>query len=134
MIKEATKYVGIPYKKGGKTRQGLGCFGLVELFFLEHFKIHLLIEDGFLSNENHFKEVAINFKDIRDLDILNFKIPRCLKGGHLYHCGVFIKDYIFHSQIPNGVSLEWFINYYHNRHLFKIYRLKNESNTSQDNS
>ena len=125
MIEQASKYVGIPYKKAGKTREGLGCFGLVELFFLEHFKIHLLIEDGFLSNENHFKEVAINFKDIRDLDILIFKIPRPLTGGYLYHCGIYLSDYLFHSQEPNGVCLEWLVSYYHNRHLHKIYRFKN---------
>ena len=129
MIDLCKKYIGIPYKKGGKTINGLGCYGLVELFFLENFKIHLLIEGGFLSNENHFKQVPVNFKDIKELDILIFKIPRVLKGGHLYHCGIYISDYLFHSSEPVGVSLEWFINYYHNRHLNKIYRFKNAKNS-----
>jgi len=42
----ASKYVGLPYKGGGRTRDGLDCYGLLALVMLEQFGIRLETFDG----------------------------------------------------------------------------------------
>ena len=35
------EYIGIPYKLGGRDREGLDCYGLVAMVFREHFDIQV---------------------------------------------------------------------------------------------
>jgi len=43
MIKEIdiVKYLGIPYKHGGDSMDGLNCYGLIKLFYMQEFNVEL---------------------------------------------------------------------------------------------
>lgn len=38
---EFNTYIGLPYLAGGRTREGVDCYGLVRLFYLEQLSIGL---------------------------------------------------------------------------------------------
>lgn len=115
MYEWTQKYVGIPFVSGGRTEQGLDCYGLIRLIHLNEYNIELP-----LLNENY--EDALNAEETKDLFgkyipvILGHKIELpeekaiCLmrtSNRLLTHVGMYAGDgFIIHARNKTGVVCE----------------------------
>src|SRR5262245_40354600 len=56
----ASRYVGIPFADGGRTRDGLDCYGLLHVIYREEFQIELPSYTGaYLSAHEHAEVAAL---------------------------------------------------------------------------
>lgn len=58
--KVVTKYLGIPYKHGGRNLDGVDCLGLIHLFLKEH-GVEIPPDDGFAIHQHWYKENSNRF-------------------------------------------------------------------------
>jgi len=54
----AAKYVGLPFKDGGRTREGLDCYGLLVAVYRDEFAIDLPAYEGAYVSAHEQDEVA----------------------------------------------------------------------------
>ena len=93
------QYIGIPFKSKGRTREGLDCWGLIRLLYLEQFQIELpsYVDDylsasdfktaGKLIEDNLHRWIKID-PSIRTLgDVIVLRIY-----GQPIHMGMLIND------------------------------------------
>ena len=125
LLKKTQVYIGIPYKFGGKNIKGLDCYGLIELFFKNELGVSISIEYNpnniSLKKTKKFRSVPLYY-GFKNLDILCFKLP----NGPL-HAGIFIDNYLFHSDLKTGVVLEEIRAYPFFKFLKIVYRLNEYS-------
>jgi len=98
----ANRFIGIPYKHGGRTMGGLDCLGLVH-FFYKHMGITLPESDGRPYSTEWYREDPKRFyrglqqigreispAEMKPLDLVYFRL-----GGEVTHAGVIIDDHHF---------------------------------------
>jgi len=104
------KYVGIKYVNGGRTEDGLDCYGLVRLFLQENFAIELQnldrypesIQDLISIQKQDVMWTEIDIKDIKIGDVLVLRQLRVAA-----HIGVVDSETSFiHCDEVNGVVRE----------------------------
>jgi cell wall-associated NlpC family hydrolase len=54
----AARYVGLPFQDGGRTRDGLDCYGMVVLVYREEFNLELPTYQGAYRSAQEREEVA----------------------------------------------------------------------------
>lgn len=116
IISTAGKYLGSPYKYGGRDSRGFDCSGLVVKVFREAIGMKLPRTTSRLCSISH----PINARYAQPGDLVFFSI----RGG-VDHVGVMINSYQFiHASKSSGVITSDFNNKYYRDHFFAIKRLK----------
>jgi hypothetical protein len=111
MIKTDNQYSGLPWLAGGRTREGLDCVGLAELFLREQLGMDLTAPQR-LEYSKYQADVFLNgralpIEQLKRGDILFFS----RKTGELNHVGIHLGEgKILHqtgggSRIDNGLEL-----------------------------
>lgn len=93
-----SEYLGIPFKHGGRDREGIDCYGLVVLLYKEKRNINLFDVEGYsedsVGEENYFitnyhKEwERIDPNSLQLFDVLLFYLDELVPT----HIGVFIEN------------------------------------------
>lgn len=99
IMKTVRSLVGIPYKHGGRTTEGLDCLGLIHVFY-NQLGIVIPDHDGREYSPKWYKEDPKRFyrglqrigreippAQMKPLDLVYFKI-----GGEVTHAGVLIDE------------------------------------------
>lgn len=106
-MEDINKYIGIPYKFNGRTRDGCDCLGLCHLFYKEHGWITL--DDGKpITKDWQEKDpkrlvrwFAKNFQVTRDPEELEFGDILLFDVGSEVHLALYLEyGRILSSQIP----------------------------------
>lgn len=90
-MKDVSKYLGIPYKKGGRDRGGVDCWGLVRLFYDQEYGVLLpaYIDHGGRREEyirKGIEELAAEaVTDPQEGDLVVISV-----GGRPSHVGVWL--------------------------------------------
>ena len=107
----AEKYLGIPYRHGGRDHKGLDCLGLIYLFYRDY-GIKIPSGDGnSYSQEWYMKDPQrlisginrmgrpVSPSELQPLDLVYFRI-----GGAITHMGVMIDSRRFLHVLKDRVS------------------------------
>jgi len=95
MIYDFSKYIGIPYKNLGRTREGCDCWGLLRIIYQEEFDMILPEYDGLILDDAEKLEIERIINSHRE-DWEQVDIPVIGDGvlmnvfGLAIHIGVYI--------------------------------------------
>jgi len=104
------EYIGIPYVFGGRTREGLDCYGLVKLIYQEQYAETLPdwqtdVLDLKVRDSEFAKAVTGGeFKEKRPPDDGDFVI--CYRTRAAHHLGLFFAGGVIHCMDSIGVVYE----------------------------
>lgn len=99
----ATQYIGLKYDLGGRTREGLDCWGLVCLAYQEQLSVELPLLPGIgdtrlINAVNDIWDEGVDWKEVtepQDLDVVGMGRKSVLHhvglwtgsdGGKIIHC------------------------------------------------
>lgn len=92
-----TEYIGIPYKVGGRSREGIDCYGLVRLILNEQFGKDLPLLSSIRGSGPESIEEGRPLIPARKVDSpQNGDIVAIKLKGKLGHLGVFWNGYVVH--------------------------------------
>jgi cell wall-associated NlpC family hydrolase len=125
----AAQYVGLPYKRYGRAREGIDCWGLCMLVYKEQLKIALPdLSDVYNGSNKNERKQAINatyqsqkpawipVEDIKAFDVIAFQLQ-----GIVNHVGVAIDDsYILHIEDNTGSVVQRYADLRHR--ISEVYR------------
>lgn len=119
VLKEAKKYLGVPYKYGGTTRSGLDCSGLV---FNAYDAVGVKLPRISRDQANEGKEIKL--RDVREGDLVFF----VTSGAKISHVGIVekIKNgevFFIHSSTSKGVIISSIEETYWNKRFVKAVRV-----------
>lgn len=119
LIKEAKKFLGVPYKYGGNSRSGMDCSGLVVNAFQAVGE-----QMPRISKEQAQKGKEIRLKDVREGDLVFFKTS----GSNINHVGIVEKVrngeiFFIHSSTSQGVIISSIEETYWNKRFVKATRV-----------
>lgn len=87
-------YVGLSFKRGGRTRAGVDCWGLVRLIYLEQLHVELpLLGDEYSDPSDAAiiaPLVAQHLPSWRQVDAQPFAVALFASAIHQYHVGVML--------------------------------------------
>ena len=110
---------GIPYKKGGKDKNGCDCYGLVYLFYKE--KLGIIIDDLQDFNKKIDLKKKIEFRKVDKINKNDIGVFKNNDGS--VHCVIFLdKDNIFHINEKHNSIIEGFKSSGYFNSLIGIYR------------
>lgn len=110
LVKEATAWLGTPYKYGGNTRSGVDCSGLVYHVFLNALDIKLPRN----SRKQHEFCRKISKKDLATGDLVFFATTRGSKK--VSHVGLYVGDgKMIHASTSRGVVCQNLSDDYYTR-------------------
>lgn len=99
---EVKKYLGVPYKRGGSSRRGVDCSGLVRAVYRKVFGV----EVPYVTSSQftfHFLQ-SIPLKKLRTGDLVFF--ARTGKKKKINHVGIYLQEGNFvHALQKNGVII-----------------------------
>lgn len=94
VLAEANNYVGIPFKMGGRDRQGCDCWGLVRLFYLEQYNVDLPLFNDYTDYGEIRRYVQVGIKVIAPKQIMAPRVGDValirLPGRDASHVGVYV--------------------------------------------
>ena len=98
----AASYVGLPYTRGGATRTGLDCWGLVQLVYREQRGIELPQTPMNPETRSDWHEVPL-------VEAMPFDVLEVMLLGGPYHVGLVVgQTHILHALEHAGVVCEPF--------------------------
>lgn len=116
----STEYIGLPWKAGGRTRDGLDCYGLAHLVYRERLGIELpSYDDAYVTAEEwieidaliagglaHGQWKEITLKDAHEYDGLIFR-----RGALATHVGIVVAPgLMLHATAGRASAVERFAN------------------------
>ncbi|MCP4580046.1 MAG: hypothetical protein GY839_00400 [candidate division Zixibacteria bacterium] len=113
----ARSYLGLPYRYGGRNKNGFDCSGLVNRVYTEALGMKLPRTTGKLFELSY----QINSRQAGTGDLAFFRI----KGARIDHVGIMINRYEFiHASTSRGVIVSNFKSDYYRKHFAGIRRLR----------
>ena len=111
------KYLGIPWRYGGRDREGIDCWGLVSLVYLKELKIELLDFDSIGSSYSNACQSYLTSGLMDNWVSRETPIEYCIVlfnwRGEPYHVGVWTQGHVLHvleSGDSNCIDLDYFVN------------------------
>lgn len=99
LYKEAAKWLGTRYRRGGSSAKGVDCSGFTGIIYNVVFNQSLSRRSADIAKEVSFD---VNKKDLKTGDLVFFATSGNKKG--INHVGVYLKDNLFvHASCSNGV-------------------------------
>lgn len=118
LIKEAKKWLGVPYRYGGNDKEGVDCSGMVVQVFLNARGVKL--PRTCMGQSEYVKEV--NPDDMSTGDLVFFATGKDTKK--ISHVGIMIdNDNFIHASSTKGVIVSQLSSAYYQRTLRKIGRV-----------
>jgi len=119
--KEVSKYLGIPYRRGGSSRSGVDCSGFVRLIYKNIFRVDLPYIASYQSRLPIFENVSL--RELRTGDLVFFS-PITNKK-RINHVGIYLSDSSFaHAIESKGVIISSLDNKYWKARVTSIKRIK----------
>lgn len=117
---EASRWLRVPYRYGGKSRAGVDCSGFVGQVYQNVYNISLQRTVEGISAQNCRK---IAKSDLKPGDLVFFNTSKRRKG--INHVGLFLKDHHFiHASTSKGVIVSSLREDYYRKHWKKGGRVK----------
>lgn len=104
------RYIGKPYKYGGRDLEGLDCYGLVKLIYQDRYGLKLpdwLVDEIDLKGRSgHIGSVVCSgaFTEMQDPADGDFAV--CYRTKLAHHIGIFYGGGIIHCSEPLGVRYQ----------------------------
>lgn len=118
VIKEARKWLGVPYRYGGNTMDGVDCSGMVVQVFLK--AIGVKLPRTCMAQSEYGKEIGTD--DIMTGDLVFFATGK--DPERISHVGIMIdKDNFIHASSTKGVTVSKLSSAYYQRTFRKIGRV-----------
>lgn len=123
IITEISGWLNVPYKYGGKTKEGTDCSGFTTAVYKNLYNIDL-----YRSSEDQLKNVDIIDKsNLREGDLLFFKIS----GDKVSHVAIYIsKNKFIHASTKRGVVINDLTEEYYVKTFYKAGRVIKKGNKS----
>ena len=120
LYSEASRWLGVPYRYGGKSRAGVDCSGFVGQIYQNVYKIPLQRTVERIAEKNCRK---VTRSDLKPGDLVFFNTSKRKKG--INHVGVFLKNHYFiHASTSKGVIVSSLHENYYRKHWKKGGRVK----------
>ena len=118
---EAASWLGVPYRYGGNTRQGVDCSGLVCNIYRNVYGIQLERNSAEMYKKNCRK---ISRNRLKPGDLIFFNTAR--KRKTVSHVGIFLKGNVFiHATTASGVRLNTLDDEYYKKRWIGGGKVKN---------
>ncbi len=120
LMVESSRWLGVPYKFGGLSRDGLDCSGLTTVIYYNVYntKLHRKSIDQFNLDSRHIKR-----QKLKSGDLVFFSITQ--SGKAIDHVGVYLKDDKFiHASTSKGVIVNNLDEQYYTSHWVSGGRVK----------
>jgi len=100
--KEVEKYLGVKYRKGGSSRLGVDCSGLVRLIYKNIFEVDLPYIASYQCSLSIFKNVSV--EQLKTGDLIFFSST--VKKKRINHVGIYLSEGRFaHAIRRKGVII-----------------------------
>jgi len=117
---ELEKFLGVPYRFGGVSTNGMDCSGFAKRFFAEAFGIDLPHNSSAISRLDFLQTLPGRSEELRPSDLLFFGS----KKGRINHVGISLGDDKFiHASRQNGVIVSSLRDSYWKRRLLASKRV-----------
>lgn len=112
------EWMGVPYKYGGKDKNGIDCSGFTSMLYREVYNKNVSGPTSSLIDLTNI----ISKSDLKEGDMVFFHIE---KKGKVSHVGVYLQNNKFvHATTKKGVMINDLNENYYKQHYFKSGRVK----------
>lgn len=120
LYKEASQWLGVPYRYGGNNQSGIDCSGLVVQIYQDVYRIPLQRTVTDMADKNCRK---VTKNELKPGDLVFFNTSKSKKG--INHVGLFLKDqYFIHASTSKGVIISSLREKYYHKNWKKGGRVK----------
>lgn len=127
----SNKYIGIPYKSGGRDREGIDCWGLARLVYKEEYSIDLPSFSSYAENDtDRINELITQYKEgwTETKEIVPGTLVLLRIRGSNTHIGIAISSTQFlHAREGQDSSIESFSNSHWNKRISGYFKYTEES-------
>ena len=117
LFKLIDEWYGIPYKYGGKTKEGIDCSNFITLILKNVYNKNITAN----STTLHQMCDSINTSDLKEGDLVFFKIEQ----EKISHLGFYLANGRFvHATSKKGIMINSLEETYYKKHFFSAGRLK----------
>ncbi len=111
------EWMGVPYKYGGKTKEGVDCSDLTVILCKTVYNKTIEVP----SSKIYSQCKPIDLKEIQEGDLVFFKID----GDKISHVGVYLQNNKFvHATTKKGVMINDLNEPYYKKYFYKAARIK----------
>jgi lipoprotein Spr len=119
LVKEANKWLGVPYKYGGTSHSGVDCSGLVMEVFNDAANVKLPRDSR--SQQSYCRK--IDAKNLQPGDLVFFSSKA--GGDNVSHVGMYVGDNsIIHASTSRGVIISDLSENYYKNHYYSSGRVE----------
>lgn len=117
LYKFINDWYAVPYKYGGKDKNGIDCSGLASTLYMNVYKKNISPSTKALIQEVK----KINSSDLKEGDLVFFKI----ESKNVSHVGVYLQNNKFvHASTKKGVIINDLNEPYYKKHFYSSGRVK----------